>query len=81
MYRWLAIITLILANTASAQINIWEGTDCRKKVSLTPYPAKGGSDIAVIVCPGGSYFWHDMNAEGRCVAEWLQANGISAFLL
>lgn len=72
---------LVLANTASARIDIWEGTDCRKKVCLTPYPAKGESDIAVIVCPGGSYFWHDMNAEGRCVAEWLQANGISAFLL
>ena len=81
MYRWLAIIMFILANSASARINIWEGTDCKKKVWMTPYLAEGGTDIAVIVCPGGSYFWHDMNAEGRCVAEWLQANGISAFLL
>ena len=81
MYRWLTIIMLVLANTASAQINIWEGTDCRKKVCLTPYLAKGGTDIAVIVCPGGSYFWHDMKTEGREVAEWLQANGISAFVL
>ena len=81
MYRWLAIILFILSTEASAQINIWEGTDCRKKVWITPYLAHEGSDIAIIICPGGSYFWHDMKAEGREVAEWLQANGISAFIL
>ena len=37
--------------------------------------------IAVIVCPGGSYCWHDMEYEGRQVAEWLRANGINAFVL
>jgi len=81
MYRWLVVISFVLSTSVSAQINIWEGTDCRKKVWMTPYLAQGGSDIAIIVCPGGSYFWHDMKAEGREVAEWLQANGISAFLL
>ena len=77
----ISILFAIIATTASARINIWEGTSCHKKVLMMPYLAKGGTDIAVIVCPGGSYFWHDMDAEGRCVAEWLQANGISAFLL
>ena len=48
---------------------------------MTPYLADNGCGIAVIVCPGGSYFWHDMKNEGRHVAEWLQANGISAFVL
>jgi len=49
---------------------------------LEPYLAKGDKlATAVIVCPGGSYCWHDMKAEGREVAEWLQANGISAFVL
>ena len=81
MYRWLSIIMLLLASTVSAQINIWEGTACKKDVQLTPYLAKGGNGVAVIVCPGGSYFWHDMKNEGRSVAEWLQANGISAFVL
>jgi len=37
--------------------------------------------MAVIVCPGGSYFWHDIEVEGYGVAEWLQRNGISAFVL
>ncbi len=36
---------------------------------------------AVIVCPGGSYSWHDWNTEGIDVAKWLQSEGISAFVL
>lgn len=75
------IIAIVAANSIYAQINIWEGTDCGKTVELTPYLANDGCGISVIVCPGGSYFWHDMKDEGRYVAEWLQSNGISAFVL
>ena len=54
-----------------------------KTPRLTAYPADSANNtgMAVIVCPGGSYSWHDMNYEGQQVAEWLQANGISAFVL
>ena len=54
--------------TASAQVNIWEGISCQKKVALTPYPANTSSNAqfstsgtrpAIIICPGGSYFWHE----------------------
>lgn len=62
-------------------INIWEGTECKSTVKLTPYLAAGDNNIAVIVCPGGSYFWLDKETEGIGVAEWLQSNGISAFVL
>lgn len=62
-------------------INIWEGTDCNAKVRLTPYLADGDNNIACIVCPGGSYFWLDKKTEGVGVAEWLQSQGISAFVL
>lgn len=49
---------------------------------LTPYLAEGdGPHPAVIVCPGGSYSWLDMKTEGVGVAEWLQSQGISAFVL
>lgn len=48
---------------------------------MTPYLAEGRGNIAVVVCPGGSYFWHDMEHEGHEVGRWLQANGISAFVL
>lgn len=62
-------------------VNIWEGTPVHKKVMLTPYLAAGSGNACVIVCPGGSYFWHDMQNEGVKVAEWLQSAGISAFVL
>jgi len=35
----------------------------------------------IIVCPGGSYCWHDYETEGTEVAEWLRKNGIVAFVL
>lgn len=73
--------TQVAAQTAPMAVNIWQGTTCKKQVSMTPYLAAGQGNAAVIVCPGGSYFWHDMEAEGTAVGHWLQANGISAFVL
>ena len=70
----------INGKTDVERINIWSGTDVRHRVWLTPYPA-GSNSPAVIVCPGGSYFWHDMDAEGEQVGRWLQRHGISAFVL
>lgn len=90
------IICLLISTIARAQcspVDIWAGTDIRKHVMLTPYLAEGKfreapehlperkNNPCVIVCPGGSYFWHDTDNEGVKVAEWLQANGISAFVL
>lgn len=71
----------LLPLCSSGQINIWSGTAVRHNVELTPYLAPGPNAPAVIVCPGGSYFWHDMDGEGRQVGEWLSRNGISAFVL
>lgn len=69
------------AECADSAINIWEGTECKAKVKLTPYLVAGSGNPACIVCPGGSYFWHDMETEGIGVAKWLNENGISAFVL
>ncbi len=79
----LIIMTSLLAWTTdiAAQVDIWKGTDVHHRVEMTPYLAKGKDCPAVIVCPGGSYFWHDMESEGKAVGEWLQRNGISAFVL
>ena len=81
MRRLLTILLLCLPLAVLAQINIWEHTACRKKVTLYPYVLQGKDHRAVIVCPGGSYFWHDMEVEGACVAKWLNENGITAFVL
>ena len=64
-------------------VYIWDNTDVRNglEVTLTPYLAEKGDGTAVIVCPGGSYFWLDRDCEGEMAARWLQSNGISAFVL
>lgn len=79
----LCMMLLCTINSVAQQcaINIWEGTSVKKKVSLTPYVCEGKQNPCVIVCPGGSYFWHDTETEGNLVAEWLKQNGISAFVL
>ncbi len=94
---FLCLLMTVLAPTAQGQeplISLWEGTAVRAKdVTLVPYlpstaPAlsslhkggRGGSP-AIIVCPGGSYCWLDDEAEGTRVAQWLQGEGIAAFML
>ena len=69
---------------ANTPIRIWDGTKINaKNVTLTPYLADSSNNtgIAVVVCPGGSYFWNAYKTEGTEVAQWLQSNGISAFVL
>ena len=84
---FLLLWPLLLPLCMSAQtdrprrINIWQGTTVGKTVVMTSYLAEGKGNAAVIVCPGGSYLWHDMGGEGKDVGEWLQRNGISAFVL
>lgn len=43
-------------------------------------PAKK-ADIAIVVCPGGSYCWLSKKTEGTEVGRWLAANGIAAYVL
>ena len=85
MPRLIVILLLqTLLSAVHAQVNIWAGTSVHKTVEMTPYLAGSANhpaNVAVIVCPGGSYFWHDMEAEGHEVGRWLQSNGITAFVL
>lgn len=49
---------------------------------VTAYVPEGGElKKAVVICPGGSYFWLDKKTEGKNVAEWLCSKGIAAFVL
>jgi acetyl esterase/lipase len=59
------------------------GNEDSDKPTLTFYPAYGRatSGTAVIVCPGGGYSGLAMNHEGRQVANWFNALGITAFVL
>ncbi len=74
-------LAITLTALAEGKVNIWQDTGSKAKVTMIPYLAPGNGNVAVVVCPGGSYFWHDMDAEGTAVGKWLQSNGISAFVL
>lgn len=74
-------LVLLSGYCQTTPINIWEDTNCKANVKLTPYLVDGKENTAIIVCPGGSYFWHDIKTEGIGVAEWLNSEGISAFVL
>ena len=80
--RLLFLIPLIIIPNSN-RMKPWESQDKRAdKVILTPFITNNPQDKpAVIVCPGGSYCWLDVKGEGIEVAEWLQQNGVSAFLL
>lgn len=69
------------SNHTDTAIDLWKGSPVSGHALLTPFVAPGKSVASCIVCPGGSYFWLDRVNEGRMVAEWLQSNGITAFLL
>ena len=79
----LMVSTLATVDAAGGLIHIWDGTGVGShKVTLEAFPVAGGGDkVAVIVCPGGSYSWLDYDTEGTAVARWLNANGITAFVL
>ncbi|MDR1120965.1 MAG: alpha/beta hydrolase [Dysgonamonadaceae bacterium] len=68
-------------------VKIWQGTPSltkkQQKSELTIYlPEKEkNTEIAVIICPGGSYCYLGMKKEGHDVAKYLQSQGIAAFVL
>ncbi len=73
-----------------ATVRLWngeapeaKGTGYADTPTLTifpPQPGKGNG-TAVIVAPGGAYLGLAANLEGRQVADWFAARGITAFVL
>jgi acetyl esterase/lipase len=49
--------------------------------SITVYPAANPNGAAVIVCPGGGYWFLSTTNEGTGVCEWLNSIGITGILL
>ena len=82
MRRFLILLLLVLGTALQAQtVKIWEGTSVHAGSTLTAYLPEGEPKAAVVVCPGGSYFWLDKEGEGELVGEWLAENGIAAYVL
>src|ERR1700677_2021438 len=76
----LGISTLPLWPSGAPQV---EGTPQADLPTLTVFvPQKGkGTGSAVIVAPGGAYLGLASNLEGRQVADWFTARGVTAFVL
>jgi len=93
----IAVLVLAAAVGAFAQdptfptrtIPLWEqgapgalGNEDRDQPTLTLYPTfRETIGTAVIIAPGGSYQGLAQNLEGRQVANWFNAMGVTAFLL
>ncbi|MBF0431050.1 MAG: alpha/beta hydrolase fold domain-containing protein [Fibrobacteria bacterium] len=59
------------------------GTNAEDKPEMVVYPAPDSinDSVAIIVCPGGGYGGLAITYEGYEVAEWLNKQGITAFVL
>lgn len=57
------------------------GAEDRDNPTLTPWIAKNPNGKAVVVCPGGGYGALAADHEGKQIAQWLNSQGISAFVL
>jgi len=91
MFRRLQIVVLLCVCLMACQaqprpVRLWKEVRGMKgkptRLFVYPAPDSLNVGVAVIVCPGGSYS-HTMGiaTEGFAVAEWLNSQGISAFVL
>lgn len=80
-----SVVPAVSAESRPASaIPVWDTADRNKgKVVMTAVIPDDGkeSHTAVIICPGGSYFWLDRQNEGVRMAECLSERGIAAFVL
>ena len=84
MRQLLTLLFSLFVLTLSAQqvTHIWDGTgQGSHAVTLTEFLPDKPASVAVIVCPGGSYFWLDKHTEGDSVARSLCNRGIAAYVL
>ncbi len=82
--RYFLAILLLCAGSSLLSASGWNDCSSDKggnDLPLVPYLCDNPSGVSVIVCPGGSYCWHDYETEGISVAKWLNSIGISAFIL
>lgn len=83
----LFVLAIGLSVSAQENFKIWDGTSMifkEKKSKLYVFlPEKQNtSGVSVIICPGGSYaHLYGIKWEGFEVAQWLNEQGITAFVL
>ena len=96
IFAAVAVVVMLGAVGAGAQgkatrptVLLWEhgapgavGATAEDKPQLELFPvAGGGTHVGVVVAPGGGYTHLAYEKEGSKIAEWLNAQGINAFVL
>jgi acetyl esterase/lipase len=76
----LGISTMQLWPSGAAEVKGTDSADLPTLTVFAPQPGKG-TGAAVIVAPGGAYLHLSTNLEGRQVADWFTARGVTAFVL
>lgn len=85
----LILCPLIAAAAPLEPVILWpegapgaKGSEDKDIPQITPWiPAKQSTKAAVLVAPGGGYGHLASDHEGDQIAEWLNVNGIAAFVL
>lgn len=80
---WLGVPGPAVSAQPSDTLTLWEKNQVpfARDVQFYAFRPEKPNGISVIVCPGGSYYWHDKTEEGMKVGEWLRGKGITAFVL
>ena len=79
-----ALLAFLTAALGSAQtFPLWPGETFTEaeRPELTVYKAARANGSGVLICPGGGYQYLAMDHEGKQIAEWFNAMGVSAFVL
>lgn len=83
------VFTLSMHAQTNLSFPLWDGpapgsrgSNPKDVPTLTPFraPAAIATGAAIVICPGGGY-GNLADHEGRTYAQWLNAHGISAFVL
>jgi len=82
VYGWPRMLWHWLRRLCLMAVPLWLMSAGAQAIELKEYhPADNIQQTAIIVCPGGSYFWLDDLTEGDSVARTLQGEGIAAYVL
>lgn len=83
-----AVAGVAMMLSAQTPVKLWEngpatdnGHDNEATVTVYHPADSANTRMAVVICPGGGYTHLAMDHEGKKVAEWLAANGITGVVL
>jgi acetyl esterase/lipase len=88
MFAMPFLLAFIVAQPANPVVPLYDGKaphavgdSAADKPSFTVFKAEKPNGAAVVICPGGGYGFLADDHEGKQVAEWLNTQGVTAFVL